>query len=1659
MELKRQLFTSLTLATLLASSNIVLATDRQVIQDNVRNKNISNESFTNLTVREDNGGAIYNSGQISKIENSSFINNSAISKNGFEIKLNDGYSYDTETKTLKKDGEIIDAYIEGLEVDDDTIEEWDIGYTKEIIEEDGSSTYKYISIGTAHKVGGGGAIYSSKDSSIELISNSNFENNTATTHGGAIYNNGNYLKIKNSTFKNNKIEGTNDNVFGLASGGAIHNMNGDLVIENSEFSNNIAYKKNSVTYDNHYHTRHDAIGGAIYTDGNTTIKDSTFTGNKASSGGAIYADWDSLDNDNQNTVTLTIENSKFKNNEATYIDTQRETIDGETYEHTWIDEGEFNPDTQRYYILDNYNGEGGAISTWNKQTLIKNSEFEGNKSSYGGAISSCTDSLEISDSTFKNNNAKWNLKGTYYDRTNDRKLELDQIQGAGGAIQSYDENLKINHSTFENNSSGLDGGGAIYLNSKVANIDNSTFNTNNTLGNGGAISTENYNNSVNINNSTFKTNKSENEGGAAYISTKNLSINNTLFDSNSAEYEGGAIQIKQSYSNNEKEDTDTNKISITDSTFNNNAVNFKNGQIEIGKEIIEAFKDIDINPFSPDIELDNLEKITQQTNPYGFGGAISTNEDTNINNSKFINNKAVYGGAIATSKNLTVTNSQFEGNKAHGTNKIIATYKDSEGNTTNKTYNEMKDGRGGAIYTTGNTTIVDTNFANNTSDKGGAIYVSGYTSSEDTTSIATNIIAKDKDITFSGNKANKGSDIYIDNGTVNLNAAEGKKITFDGGISGVNSTININTKDLYDDINSTGTVVVNNFITPDLEYVSPDSNKKSSINVNVNVGNLKLTRDNYLNGVDLTLADSSTLDMMNSEIGNAELNSLTSNNGNIKLDVDFGNTEQIFDFIDTNADSQGSLNITGISVLSDMPDNMINPIVIDINKDLDIAESLQIKTQDEGVNSATNEYLYTTIADGKNITITRLSDNNGNAIQIDGFTLAVNKEGNINGSQVSLSDERVFTANKDINITGKNITEGWTGELGGKELTVIGRGYTLQGNQNQGINISDEQKLSFVDTNITGFKTNNERKGALNVNNGTLEVVARNKDVTLDGTTADKKENTNIVYLDGTSSKAYFITENKKSITINDPMRSSNKSNEIYLKGNGKITVNEIGDPVILYNENENTVHNNYIDGVVYNLNSGKVHFTNDTYLNGVKNKNSIYFNGGTLDIANGEVNTIHLNSLNINSNSNVMVDVDLANKKMDRLTADNYNLENKNLNVSKLNLLSDAKETTTNILFADDKLKNNVTTTVEEVAYSPIYKYGVGYNKTSGQFTFTRGAGSDINTFNPAVLASPVAAQMGGYMGMLDNYSNAFSHMDMNMLKPASIRMAEMNANKYAISDQPQSYYSNEMNSSGAWFKPYVSYDSVRLKHGPKVNNMSYGSFIGGDTGVKSFRNGFSGVLTPYIAYQGSHQSYSGNSIYQNGGSLGLTGTLYKGNFFTGLTVGVGANVAESNTMYGHDDFGMFMTGVASKTGYNFEFDDGKFIIQPSVLLSYTMVDTFNYTNSAGVKIHSDALNALQISPNLKFVMNTKSGWQPYLTAGMNWNIMGTDVTANQTSLPDMYVKPYVQYGVGVQKTVGERLTAFLQVVLRNGGRNGIAGNGGFRYMLGKNKKGKEKV
>ena len=67
--------------------------------------------------------------------------------------------------------------------------------------------------------------------------------------------------------------------------------------------------------------------------------------------------------------------------------------------------------------------------------------------------------------------------------------------------------------------------------------------------------------------------------------------------------------------------------------------------------------------------------------------------------------------------------------------------------------------------------------------------------------------------------------------------------------------------------------------------------------------------------------------------------------------------------------------------------------------------------------------------------------------------------------------------------------------------------------------------------------------------------------------------------------------------------------------------------------------------------------------------------------------------------------------------------------------------------------------------------------------------------------------------------------------------------------------------------------------------------------------------------------------------------------------------------------------------------------------------------------------------------------------------------VTANNVRLPEAGMKPYVEYGLGLQRNWKDRFTAFGQAMLRNGGRNGISLTAGFRWAIGKDRKDVEKV
>ena len=470
-----------------------------------------------------------------------------------------------------------------------------------------------------------------------------------------------------------------------------------------------------------------------------------------------------------------------------------------------------------------------------------------------------------------------------------------------------------------------------------------------------------------------------------------------------------------------------------------------------------------------------------------------------------------------------------------------------------------------------------------------------------------------------------------------------------------------------------------------------------------------------------------------------------------------------------------------------------------------------------------------------------------------------------------------------------------------------------------------------------------------------------------------------------------------------------------------------------------------------------------------VLNNNNLTLNSGTLSMINNQVGVSSLSSLHLYGTTDFLADVDLASGTMDRFKTDVYGLEpDAKLNVVGMNLLSDATQDTTRILFAENSLKDNVTTTVTEVAYSPIYKYNVSYDKSGheGYFVFNRattssgssGGTGSAEVFNPAVLGSSTSATVGALGTMNNTMAYAFQNADNYMHIPYLERIAIRDRNKYALSPTGDAtdmgtysplFTKNEYGS--AWVKPYATFESVDLKNGPKVSNITYGTLIGFDTDLESIKGGWDRTFTGYIGYNGASQRYSGVDTYQNGGLIGGTMTLYKGNFFNATTLSVGASVANNTTMYGNDNYTMLLGGIGNKTGYNFEFKEGKVILQPSMLLSYTFVNTFDYTNAAGVRIDNDPLHAIQLAPGMKLIGNLKNGWQPYVGVSMVWNLMGeSDTTANGVKLPEMSIKPYVQYGVGLQKRFKDHFMGFGQAMIQNGGRNGISLTAGFRWALG---------
>ena len=297
-------------------------------------------------------------------------------------------------------------------------------------------------------IGQGGAITNADEMTI---TGGSFANNTANYSGGAIYNDANAagsqtsLTIDGTTFTGNSVTAdfkttNNDNI----AGGAIFNDTGaKLDVKNATFTDNTSSLK----------------GGAIFNrDGEVAITNSTFKNNSVptSAGGAVLNE----SGDTSKIGTITITGSTFEGNKAGNGGAVWNGFDGTVN----ITGSTFKGNTAVAGI-----GQGGAITNADEMT-ITGSTFEGNQAGkLGGAIFNSGTLTVNGTNTFTNNTAAGNANDIYNagtitvtDGTTTLNSGLKQVGGkifvsnggtldmASGSSLSFgaDSTLTINGGTF-----------------------------------------------------------------------------------------------------------------------------------------------------------------------------------------------------------------------------------------------------------------------------------------------------------------------------------------------------------------------------------------------------------------------------------------------------------------------------------------------------------------------------------------------------------------------------------------------------------------------------------------------------------------------------------------------------------------------------------------------------------------------------------------------------------------------------------------------------------------------------------------------------------------------------------------------------------------------------------------------------------------------------------------------------------------------------------------------------------------------------------------------------------------------------------------------------------------------------------------------------------
>src|SRR4028119_1900029 len=318
------------------------------------------------------------------------------------------------------------------------------------------------------------------------------------------------VTLKNLIIANGRVSGVDPSNEPASAGGGIRTGGlSTLNLVNCQVKNNVAGMggglytgwRSTTTVTNSLFSGNDGSraantergGGAIATKsgGTLIVKDSEFSNNKGSFGGAV----------NNLLGSLTIENSKFTGNRTTT------GVGGAVY----VDGA-------------NASGPGAMPGPVGGNITIRKSIFDGNIAHEAGGAAYLFgypgDQMLLENSTIINNKAV--------------------MQGAaGGGIRQGNANFTVTNTFFGNNTAHSHGGG-LWLGEKGnATITNSTFSGNKAGNVGGAMLVDRKNSfSTNISNSTFANNIADEYSGAIGVFkdpvNSPITVKNSIFDRNKA---------------------------------------------------------------------------------------------------------------------------------------------------------------------------------------------------------------------------------------------------------------------------------------------------------------------------------------------------------------------------------------------------------------------------------------------------------------------------------------------------------------------------------------------------------------------------------------------------------------------------------------------------------------------------------------------------------------------------------------------------------------------------------------------------------------------------------------------------------------------------------------------------------------------------------------------------------------------------------------------------------------------------------------------------------------------------------------------------------------------------------------------------------------------